>query len=367
MRTICKDQDESRNNKLEDKENPFKVFYQALYSLLASDYNTIDNQAAIERTTLYTTYPGLLIGSGYNHNANTDGDAKIGFFFDHTTGLPVIPGSSVKGLLRSVFEKDSDKDDNKYTGAESLKAIRFFLSGIQAENNELTTQELDKIKQEIFGDAAEGSGLDIFFDAVPNIIETGQKPILGNDFLTPHINRDHPELSPFTNPNPIQFIKVLPGIGFEFRFCLTNSPSYPKWTSKLKHSLFVKIIMTLGAGAKTNVGYGQFTDVYQNPQKNANKRVEQSITDKGRQNTGIPENSFPKVAIPFLLKDEQFEGTVSEIIGDYYIISFEVRGHECIYRKKKTDKLILAIGDTVKVICANEYTDKNPNISIKPL
>ncbi|MDZ7743476.1 MAG: RAMP superfamily CRISPR-associated protein [Bacteroidota bacterium] len=31
---------------------------------------------------------------------------ELGFFFDHTTGLPMIPGSSVKGSLRSAFMKD---------------------------------------------------------------------------------------------------------------------------------------------------------------------------------------------------------------------------------------------------------------------
>ncbi|MEZ4966913.1 MAG: RAMP superfamily CRISPR-associated protein [Saprospiraceae bacterium] len=55
---------------------------------------------------LKTTYPGLLIGSGYQHETGAEGELKLGFFFDHTSGLPVIPGSSVKGVLRSVFHKD---------------------------------------------------------------------------------------------------------------------------------------------------------------------------------------------------------------------------------------------------------------------
>lgn len=49
------------------------------------------------------TTSGLLIGIGYTHETGIAGEIKIGFFFDHTNGLPTIPGSSIKGLLRSVF------------------------------------------------------------------------------------------------------------------------------------------------------------------------------------------------------------------------------------------------------------------------
>ncbi|HAL64476.1 MAG TPA: hypothetical protein DCP10_02770, partial [Bacteroidales bacterium] len=60
-----------------------------------------------------TTYPGLLIGSGYTHEAIFDSKNeeafKIGFFFDHTTGMPCIPGHSVKGVLRNAFPNHKNK------------------------------------------------------------------------------------------------------------------------------------------------------------------------------------------------------------------------------------------------------------------
>ena len=42
---------------------------------------------------LSTIYPGLLTGSGMVHETNNQGELKLGFFFDHTSGLPMLPGS----------------------------------------------------------------------------------------------------------------------------------------------------------------------------------------------------------------------------------------------------------------------------------
>ena len=83
-----------------------------------SNYNSYFENDKIDKENkilLNTTYPGLLIGSGYIHeigSTNIENELKLGFFFDHTTGLPIIPASSVKGLLRSAFKKAVDNDNN---------------------------------------------------------------------------------------------------------------------------------------------------------------------------------------------------------------------------------------------------------------
>jgi len=49
----------------------------------------------------------LLVGSGYNHpKLDGDEDYQLGFFFDHTTGMPLIPSSSIKGVIRSLFTEE---------------------------------------------------------------------------------------------------------------------------------------------------------------------------------------------------------------------------------------------------------------------
>ncbi len=165
-----------------------------------------------------TTYPGLLLGSGNAHELpSIEGQAILGFHFDYTSGLPTIQGSSIKGVLRSAF---------KHT--EYIK---------ECVGNEVDIETLEK---EIFDNA------DVFFDAV--VISSGK--ILGDDFLAPH-GKD-----PLKNPTPLRFIKVLPNVTFRFDFELSSGLI----SKSKKVELFKNILSDLGLGAKTNVGYGKFTN-----------------------------------------------------------------------------------------------------------
>lgn len=275
----------------DDKPNPFNSFYDVLYNKPLKEFHRIENSLASDKFLLKTTYPGLLCGSGYAHDTGAMGDFKIGFFFDHTTGQPIIPGSSVKGICRSIFESDFDKELKKrVTGEKSFFAVRFIckefieraekskdedlkklivyfqsilstLPVSEINNREIpddfatSKKKLENIVFQMFGkDKTKGN--DIFFDAVLDIAPNNSKPFLANDFITPHIDREHPELSPFKNPNPIQFLKVRSEVPFEFRFKLTDFDEL--WTKEVKFEFFKQILLTLGIGAKTNVGYGQF-------------------------------------------------------------------------------------------------------------
>lgn len=252
----------------DEKTSPFDEFYKDLYEQTAKDWPQIANAAATETFHLVTTYPGLLVGSGYQHDTKAKGDFKIGFFFDHTTGQPIIPGSSVKGVLHSLFELDVEgtnaSNRRNVTGAKSLEAIRFICSEIiekgklkadeklKWENikNTFTIPLLKELKKNIFGDK-DNEGTDIFFDAVIHLNRTGKgNKIIDRDFLTPHKN------NPLKNPIPLQFLKVLPKVVFEFRFKLKDFDEF--WTKEKKKLFFQYILLTLGIGAKTNVGYGQF-------------------------------------------------------------------------------------------------------------
>jgi len=107
------------NNRLIEKIEDIKFINDVNYfnrnipglNTVKNYFNIVDIIQSFELTTIY---PGLLIGAGYSHPALKEikksdrdevGDFQLGFFFDHTTGLPVIPGSSVKGVLKSVFPK----------------------------------------------------------------------------------------------------------------------------------------------------------------------------------------------------------------------------------------------------------------------
>jgi|GEM_PF-506154 len=246
-----------------------------------------------QQFNLFTNYPGLLIGSGYNHGTNKKGEIKLGFLFDHTTGLPYIPGSSVKGLLRSVFpgkdkermeaaKQKMEKEKKEKEKEEKEKLVQIYKSYyednlsylqsiLKALNIKLTDTQIIQLEYEMFEGITDVkkkelskiqniksnrkipiSKRDVFHDAI--IVGPVEQPFLGTDFITPH-------REPLKNPIPISFIKVLPYIQFCFQFKLSESKLNDVVISaSQKEQLFRKIILTIGAGAKTNVGYGQFVE-----------------------------------------------------------------------------------------------------------
>jgi CRISPR-associated protein Cmr6 len=241
-------------------------------------------EAATNSFELTTTYPGLLCGVGYNHGISSEADFKVGFYFDHTTGLPVIPGSSVKGVLRSAFpgyiRLDDDKKPSKEEMEERYKFFRWLIEEtnkkIRANIGKLSNKEIDELEAFIFeGQDSKGEQIsyykrDRFFDAYPVRSLGKDGYFLKNDYITPHINREKPEMSPFTSPNPIQFLKVLPKVQFRFQFQLKEGGGLKE---KQKELLFKEILCFMGAGAKTNVGYGQFEEGFNDHHTEKNKPV----------------------------------------------------------------------------------------------
>ncbi len=235
------------NKKYEERfarENEDKLFDA---SLPASSVYTTTFQDDFDRIELTTVYPGLLIGSGYPHESSVIGELKLGFHFDYTTGLPVIPGSSVKGLLRDAFEKA----DGEYV-KELIKELN------KKENVDL---DIKMLIDDIFEGQQQGKPKpiyqrDIFFDAYPVSTDNLNDRFLANDYITPH-------KEPLKNPVPLQFLKVLPDVTFRFNFKLhdtTDAHGEVLLSAANKLELFKQILLDLGIGAKTNVGYGQFTD-----------------------------------------------------------------------------------------------------------
>lgn len=243
-----------------EKVSEFDVFYKAMYDQKIGKYqiqNDLQNLLNA-KFSLLTTYPGLLIGTGYNHGTKSTGDATIGFYFDHVTGLPTIPGSSVKGLLRSAFPQWTIR---KEESAEKKKAktcwIEALLLGKKIEDIEFSDTlkgKIHKLEIAIFGETDEG-GKDVFFDAIIDKEKTVASCFLDKDFITPHIKEgmSH-EQAMLKNPTPLQLLKVRPNIAFQFCFKLTNEGC----SIAEKEKIFREILLTMGIGAKTNVGYGQF-------------------------------------------------------------------------------------------------------------
>ncbi len=226
---------------------------------------------------LVTMYPGLLIGSGITHGSGREGEIKIGFYFDHTTGLPVIPGSSVKGTLRSVFPLDylknakkAEKEEKTLLKEKSEAVTEYLIDELKGivEGSEWDKNDIHQLERWLFGDNEAGTDNQfsiservIFYDALPvRMLKADLKanlPFLGMDYITPHSD-------PLKDPVPIQFLKVMPGLvyRFQFRWATYKSPDRDLHLEPehLK-ALFTTILEDIGIGAKTNVGYGQLMDL----------------------------------------------------------------------------------------------------------
>lgn len=209
---------------------------------------------------LITAYPGLVTGTGYTHETGNVGEFKIGFYFDHTTGLPYLPGHSIKGALRHAFPRHNQPRTTEHPTIKQAKA-RYIVSLLpegMAIPSDSQYEWVKQLEEHIFEGKrpldAEGKPIgkaDAFLDARISKAEKGR--IMGRDSITPHGDKK------WKNPTPLPFLKVLPAVEWEFSFLLYDSTvdGIPIKASE-KKALFEKILLDLGVGAKTNVGYGQF-------------------------------------------------------------------------------------------------------------
>lgn len=188
--------------------------------------------------TLETVYPGLFIGSGYLHegkNPLAAGDVKNvilgGFFFDYVTGIPVIPGSTVKGMLRSYFQEG--------------EKWRMLIELAGETGADLSGMDVEEVRKSLFEEK------DVFIGGFPVI--RGEERLLESEYITPHKDM-------FQDPIPLSLLKVRPGVTFQFVFLLrdcVDDKGNIFFNADQKAGMYRKILGLNGIGAKTNVGFGQ--------------------------------------------------------------------------------------------------------------
>ena len=224
-----------------------------------TDVVKILSDAKFDVVCMKVQTPGLLIGSGLAHGLpGSEEDVKTGLQFDYTSGLPVIPGSSVKGVICSSFPTiKEDKEQSNEADAEKLNYIKGLIADIP-EFSALRLEDKDILE---LGNQMFNHG-DVFADAL--LVGYGtrmkqRKPvnqILAEDYITPHTG------GPLAQPVPIKIVKVAPGVTFAFCFKLSETKIGAKVVSaSMKKALCTAILQDLGVGAKTNVGYGVLKEV----------------------------------------------------------------------------------------------------------
>ena len=234
----------------EQVESAISVNTDVLEVLRSADYSVVNMRVQA---------PGLLIGSGLAHGLpGSEEDVKTGLQFDYTSGLPVIPGSSVKGVIRSAFPTiKEDKEQSNEADAEKLNYIKSLIADIP-EFSSLVLEDKDILE---LGNQMFNHG-DVFADALlvgygTRMKQHGPvKQVLTEDYITPHTG------GPLAQPIPIKIVKVAPGVTFAFCFKFNETKIGARVVSaSMKKALCAAILQDLGVGAKTNVGYGVLKEV----------------------------------------------------------------------------------------------------------
>lgn len=199
------------------------------------------------------------LASPYISGLGAGHPTETGMILDRNTGLPFIPASGIKGVLRLAHALDL---------AEKAPDI------VKANNKgELEISDKIPSMRKYFGDTDTRiknsvRGQIVFLDAFPSTI-----PTLKTDIMNPHFgkyyNGEQPPVET-ESPIPIKFLAVKEGTEFTFR-CFVSKLAQPEKSDDVERSwndgdklavksMFEKALKQLGLGGKTAVGYGRFTD-----------------------------------------------------------------------------------------------------------
>lgn len=175
----------------------------------------------------------LITGIGESH------PLEVSMVFDHNMGIPYIPASGVKGIVRFAHtliqipeaEKRNEIKENLFNDEEEWTLVPLMF-GTQNQK-----------------------GKTIFLDAYP-----AKVPDLHIDIMNPHYGpyySDSDRTTPpadFHNPIPLKLLTVAIGTVFVFRAVANTQDDLPQ---KVKSAL-IRALTQEGVGAKTAVGYGRF-------------------------------------------------------------------------------------------------------------
>ncbi|NPA76804.1 MAG: type III-B CRISPR module RAMP protein Cmr6 [Candidatus Diapherotrites archaeon] len=166
----------------------------------------------------------FVVGLGGAHVLET------GMTLHRLYGIPIIPGSTLKGLARAYAEEVKGK------GSDDPDIVAIF--GKPPLSTPLETGEI------------------IFFDAIPV-----SRPKFKLDVMTPHFPQYYQGNKPpadWQNPNPIYFLTVTNTI---FLFAVAARRKEGKEYVKTALEWLKEGLAELGVGAKTAAGYGYFKDM----------------------------------------------------------------------------------------------------------
>ena len=209
-----------------------------------------DSLPAGTESVILRTEQRLIVGLGSENVLET------GLTLHHTYGMPVIPGSALKGLAAHYCDQVWGRTDPRFKkpSNEENEAYRKYLKGEGPKPPE-------NFHRLLFG-TTDDSGCVVFHDAwfVPG---SDPQP-LRLDVMTPHhkdYNRDPGDdkfaaPTDFDSPNPVAFLSVQGEFHVAVSWNGPPSDQSAAWTA-LALELLRQALEQWGVGGKTSSGYGR--------------------------------------------------------------------------------------------------------------
>ena len=247
--------------------------WEKVLRLTANDKATMRALAARQSHTAQSTPHTLTLDAiataPFTTGLGNEHPLENGFAFLNPYGLPYLPGSGVKGVLRQAAREltSGDWGDPQGWDAGTIHLL---------ERRGHATIQLSIIDVLFGRETPDGDGDHVrgalsFWDALPQI----PGDTLAVDIMTPHQSHYYQKrqdrksgdsTSPHDSgaPNPISFLTLPPGTGFAFHV-VCDQAHLERLASDLAHDLRWQTLLTaafehafewLGFGAKTAVGYG---------------------------------------------------------------------------------------------------------------
>jgi CRISPR-associated protein Cmr6 len=204
-----------------------------------------------------------------------------GFAFLNPYGLPYLPGSGVKGVLRRAAQELADGLWGATQGWSHAPCAQLKI-GQGKRQSAITLSNIDVLfgRETDDGETEHVRGVLSFWDVLPQVAGDSLKV----DVMTPHQGHYYQQkvdsksggsASPHDSgqPNPIAFLTLPPGSRFTFHvqcdaqrlarlapeLLQANVQGQPQWQALLQ-AAFAQAYEWLGFGAKTAVGYGAMTE-----------------------------------------------------------------------------------------------------------
>ena len=248
----------ARKPKADPGLKPWKPLMQALAA----------RQAHIAQSTPHVLTLDALATAPFTTGLGNEHPLENGFAFLNPYGLPYLPGSGVKGVLRRAARELASGEWGESHGWDAEEIHLLERKGQSA----IALSVIDVLfgRETESGDSDHVRGALGFWDALPQI--PGDH--LAVDIMTPHQSHYYQprrddrsgSTSPHDSgaPNPISFLTLPPGTGFAFHVVcdvahlehLAPDLAHGQRWQTLLTAAFEHAFEWLGFGAKTAVGYG---------------------------------------------------------------------------------------------------------------